>query len=211
MPEEGRHLPPARHTTSSSSWPPSSSSPLGSHPLSAAIVYGSTALAPLRGPLRRLLPLRALLRHLLLRHSRLTSSGCGVPTLEPHGLAADVRRLLAPPSLVVMEIDVELRQTDHGDAALDDGGVKHPGVVWRHEMHVAFVLAGPQSQRAGERFGIPLDIAMDGREAHIGCDEGGSCVQGESDTAARLLARPREIAYQLARDALRREIGRDTV
>src|SRR5215471_8957520 len=93
---------PARHTTSSSS------SPFGSHPLSAAIVYGSTALAPLGGLLRRLLPLRALLGRLLLRHSQLTSSGCDVPTLKPHGLAADVRRLLAPPPLVVMEIDVEL-------------------------------------------------------------------------------------------------------
>jgi len=35
----------APHATSSSSWPPSSSSPLGSHPLSAAIVRLSTRLA----------------------------------------------------------------------------------------------------------------------------------------------------------------------
>src|SRR5215467_2001074 len=86
---------PARHTTSSSSWPPSSSSPFGSHPLSVAIVYGSTALAPLLGLLRRLLPLHALLRHLLLCHSQLTSSECGVPTPRtpwPRGGCAPLAR-----------------------------------------------------------------------------------------------------------------------
>src|SRR5215470_13538469 len=85
---------PARHTTSSSSWPPSSSS-FGSHPLSAAIVYGSTASAPLGGLLRRLLPLRALLGRLLLRHSQLTSSGCDVPTPKtpwPRGGCAPLAR-----------------------------------------------------------------------------------------------------------------------
>jgi hypothetical protein len=49
---EGRHLPPTHHATSSSSWPPSSSSPLGSHPLSAAIVNSALASAGPRLELR---------------------------------------------------------------------------------------------------------------------------------------------------------------
>ncbi len=49
---EGRHLPPTHHATSSSSWPPSSSSPLGSHPLSAAIVDSALA-SPVSSPAAR--------------------------------------------------------------------------------------------------------------------------------------------------------------
>src|SRR5215475_12658473 len=55
--------------------------------------------------------------------------GAACVRLEPHGLTADVRRLLAASPLVVVEIHVELGQADHGNAALDDGRVKDPGIV----------------------------------------------------------------------------------
>src|SRR5262249_57193616 len=79
--------------------------------------YGSPArrLPPLLGLLRGLLPLRALLCGLLLRHGECSPpSGPSSGRLEAHCFGAGVGNLLPAAPLVVVEGGVELRQAPRG-------------------------------------------------------------------------------------------------
>src|SRR5262245_66239277 len=122
----GRPPPPTGQTatTSSSSWPPSSS-PLVRHLLSSlpATRPEPKRLAP--GPAERYC---VVLAGPTASRERIMS--CRTHSV-PHRLAAEVRRLLSPAALVVVEIRVELGQRHDQHASLLDWGGKNACVVRR--------------------------------------------------------------------------------
>src|SRR5437867_1037624 len=174
------------------------------------LLHRASHLLPWRGslpPPTRLLPLLFLLRRFLLH--RITSFR---DRSVAHGFAPQVLGLLPPAALVTQEVDIELGKAHDLEPPLLEGAVEHPQVVGREEMQRPVGGGGgAQAERLRDRRRVALEVAVHGRQPEARRQERGAGVQREGVPAAFPAHHARNLAHELARDALGRQVRRDLV